>query len=134
MASGRAVILYDADCGFCKWSLAKLLAWDRGRQLRPVALQSAEASALLPEMDEEQRMASSHLVSGGGEVRSGGAAAAPMLRLLPGGGPLAALADAVPSGLVERGYRLVAGNRDRIGPLIGSEARVRAERRISERS
>lgn len=133
MASGRAVILYDADCGFCKWSLAKLLAWDRGRQLRPVALQSAEASALLPEMDEEQRMASSHLVSGGGEVHSGGAAAAPMLRLLPGGGPLAGLAEAVP-GLVERGYRLVAGNRDRIGPLIGAGAKTRADRQISERS
>jgi hypothetical protein len=25
----RAVILFDNDCGFCRWSLSKLLARDR---------------------------------------------------------------------------------------------------------
>ena len=38
----RWPVLYDADCGFCKWSLDKLLAWDRRQRLRPVAIQSAE--------------------------------------------------------------------------------------------
>ena len=27
----RAVILFDNDCGLCRWSLSKLLAWDRRR-------------------------------------------------------------------------------------------------------
>ena len=43
MPSG--IVLYDADCGFCRWSLGKLLAWDRRRLLRPVALQDPEAEA-----------------------------------------------------------------------------------------
>jgi predicted DCC family thiol-disulfide oxidoreductase YuxK len=58
-----AAILYDADCGFCRWSLGKLLAWDRPRRLRPVALQDPEADALLGGMEEERRMASWHLVT-----------------------------------------------------------------------
>ena len=38
-AQARATVLYDGDCGFCKWSLAKLLAWDRRGALRPLPLQ-----------------------------------------------------------------------------------------------
>ena len=35
----RAVVLYDDQCGFCKWSLDRVLAWDRHRALRAVAIQ-----------------------------------------------------------------------------------------------
>src|SRR3954471_11521622 len=70
----RAAILYDADCGFCKWCLAQVLRLDRERRLRPVALQSPEAEALLPGMDAEERMASWHLVMPDGQVSSAGAA------------------------------------------------------------
>ncbi len=41
-ASATHAILYDADCGFCKWSLDKVLLWDRRGRLRPVAIQSPE--------------------------------------------------------------------------------------------
>lgn len=108
----QAVLLYDADCGFCRWSLRKVLAWDRRGRLRPVALQEPEAGRLLPGLHQEQRMASWHLVGPGGRVHSGGDAAAPLLRLLPGGRPLAALAAAFP-GLTRRAYRWVADNRGR---------------------
>ena len=27
-------LLYDSDCGFCKWSLDKILLWDRHGRLR----------------------------------------------------------------------------------------------------
>lgn len=47
MSMERAVILFDDDCGFCRWSLSKILAWDRLGRLRPVALQSPEADDLL---------------------------------------------------------------------------------------
>jgi predicted DCC family thiol-disulfide oxidoreductase YuxK len=110
----RATILYDADCGFCRWSLAKILAWDRRGRLRPVALQDPEADVLLPGMDREQRMASWHLVTLEGAVYSAGAAFPPLLRLLPGGRPLAALSAMFP-GLTDRGYRWVARNRGALG-------------------
>ena len=105
-------ILYDRDCGFCRWTLAKLLAWDRRGRLRPVALQDPEAVRLLAGIGDEERMASWHLVEADGTIHSGGAAFAPLLRRLPGGGPLARVAERMP-GLMEHGYRFVAGHRSR---------------------
>jgi len=113
----RHAILYDRDCGFCKWSLNKILAWDRRGRLRPVAIQSEEGRALLVDVDEEERLASWHLVSPSGELRSAGGAAEPLARLLPGGRPLASMFRTFP-GLTDRGYRLVARNRDRIARLL----------------
>ena len=50
----RHVVLYDADCGFCRWSLDKILRWDRCRQLRAVAIQSEEGDRLLAGMSEDE--------------------------------------------------------------------------------
>lgn len=129
----RHVVLYDADCGFCAWCLAKLLAWDRRRRLRPAALQSEEAERLLAGMPEERRMASWHLVAPGGQVYSGGAAFAPALRLLPGGSAPATLAAAAPR-LTDAAYSAVAGRRTAFGRLVGVGARRRAAARIASAS
>jgi predicted DCC family thiol-disulfide oxidoreductase YuxK len=127
-----ATLLYDRDCGFCRWCLSKVLALDRRRALRPVALQSEEARRLLAEMPESERMASWHLVDASGDARSAGAAFLSLFRLLPGGRPLAALAARAPR-LTDRGYRWVAGNRSRFGKLVTEGAKRRADRRIAER-
>lgn len=112
-----AVILYDRDCGFCRRSLAGILDWDRHGRLRPVALQDPEADALLEGMDEERKLASWHLVTDDGAVHSGGAAAGPLLRLLPGGRPAAWLADTFPR-TTDRAYRWVARNRGGLARLL----------------
>jgi predicted DCC family thiol-disulfide oxidoreductase YuxK len=125
-------LLYDSDCGFCRWSLGKVLAWDRGRRIRPLSLQSKEAERLLAGMSEEARMGSWHLVDDAGAVHSAGAGIAPLLRLLPGGSPLAALAARVPRAM-ERGYRWVAGRRSLWGKLVTDGAKRRADRRIADR-
>jgi predicted DCC family thiol-disulfide oxidoreductase YuxK len=117
----KPVLLYDSDCGFCRWSVDKILAWDRCGSLRPVALQAAEAAGLLGDMAEERRMASWHLVTSEGKVYSRGAAAPPLLRMLPGGSPLAAVLAAFP-GITDRVYGWVAEHRDRLGRIVGSEA------------
>lgn len=114
-------ILYDEDCGFCRWSLAKVLAWDRNRRLRPTPLQSEEADDLLGDMDDRRKMASWHLVSPDGTVWSAGAAAAPLFELLPGGGIPAAIAAAFP-GLTDLLYRLVANNRETLARMLGEDA------------
>jgi predicted DCC family thiol-disulfide oxidoreductase YuxK len=106
----RAVILFDSGCGFCRRSVERILRWDRRGRLRPVALQDPEADALLGAMTEERKLASWHLVAADGTVHSAGAAFPPLLRLLPGGRPLAAVASAFP-GLTERAYRHVARTR-----------------------
>ena len=126
-------MLYDDDCGFCKRLLSKFLAWDRDRRLRPVALQDPEAEGLLAGMDPATRMASWHLVTADGRVRSGGEAVAPLLRMLPGGAVPARLAEAIP-GTVSRSYSWVASNRSAISRRLPARewARRRAERRIAE--
>jgi predicted DCC family thiol-disulfide oxidoreductase YuxK len=127
-----AALLYDADCGFCRWSLGKLLAWDRRGALRPVTLQSPEAERLLAGMPPEERMASWHLVDAEGTLQSAGAGFAPLLRLLPGGSPLAAIAARAPR-TTERAYRWVAGHRSVWGGLVSEHAKRRADERIAER-
>lgn len=132
MAERRPIVLYDRDCGFCRWSLSKLLAWDRAGVLRPVALQDPEADRLLAGMPESDRMSSWHLALPDGEIRSGGAAFEVLFELLPGGGPLAALARLAP-GLTDRGYRFVADHRTPLGRRLSGGAKRRADRRIATR-
>ena len=123
-------ILYDPDCGFCRVLLAVVLRWDRHGRLRPVALGSEEADALLRGMPDDERMASWHLVEAG-SVHSGGSAFAPVLERLPGGRPLARLSARFP-GASERAYRLVADHRSRFGRLLPAAARRWADRVISK--
>jgi predicted DCC family thiol-disulfide oxidoreductase YuxK len=117
MSGPEATVLYDQDCGFCKWSLDKILAWDRSHKLRPVPIQSEEGQRLLAPISEEKRLDSFHLVMASGEVKSAGAAAPLLLDLLPGGGPLAGATRALP-GATERAYRAVANNRNRLARLL----------------
>ena len=143
-------LLYDPDCGFCRVCVAVLLRWDRQRRLRPVALRSPEANELLAGMPEHEQMRSWHLVDprwwgNGAEnatnpnhlarddlaVRSGGAAFSELFQLLPGGGPLARLAERFPRAS-ERGYRWVADRRTAFGKPLPQAAKRWADRVISE--
>ena len=117
----RVTLLYDSDCGFCRWSIDRILRWDRRRRIRALALQAPEADELLGPMDHDRKMASWHLVNENGTVYSAGAAAGPLLRHLPGGKPLAVLAETFP-GPTAALYRLIARNREKFGRLLGEQA------------
>jgi predicted DCC family thiol-disulfide oxidoreductase YuxK len=121
-SADRPWILYDADCGVCKFILARVLELDRGRY-RPLALQDPRAAELLPGLQEEERMQSFHIVEADGTVHSAGDGLA---ELVPGLDRLPRLAD--------RAYWLVAGNRSRLGKLIPAAARRQAQRRIDAES
>ena len=124
----QIVVLYDQDCGFCRWSSDKILAWDRSKRVRAVSIQSEEGERLLAAMDPEARLDSWHLVSGDGELFSAGAAAEPLARALPWGRPLAAVFGVFPR-LTERAYRYVARHRDRWARLLGIDANCEVRRR-----
>jgi predicted DCC family thiol-disulfide oxidoreductase YuxK len=127
------ILIYDSDCGFCRWCLAKVLAWDRRRAVRPVALGTDEAKRLLGDMPRDEQFSSWHLVDESGAVRSAGAGFPPLLRLLPGGRPFAALSARFPGGTA-RAYRAVSGNRSIFGKLVSGGAKRRADARIQERA
>jgi predicted DCC family thiol-disulfide oxidoreductase YuxK len=118
-ASGAAThpLLFDEECGFCRWSRDKVVAWDRRGLLRPVAIQSDEGQALLAAIPEDERLDSWHLVLPSGEVLSAGEAAEPLTRLLPGGRPLAWLFRTFPR-FTERTYRFVDRNRSVFSRLL----------------
>ena len=128
----RWVVLYDAECGLCKWLLSGLLRWDRAARLHPIALQRSEADDLLRELTPAERMASWHLISPTGERRSGGAALSTLLRLLPAG-RLPAAASARFPGLTDRGYRWVAEHRSQLSKWVPSSAKRRASQRVYDR-
>jgi predicted DCC family thiol-disulfide oxidoreductase YuxK len=110
------VVLYDADCGFCKLTVRWLLRLDRRRCLRPVAIQAPEGRSLLRELPEAARLESAHLLTPDGTLHSGGAAAAPLAKLLPAGSIVARLFSRFPGG-TDRAYRWVARHRGLIGRL-----------------
>jgi len=134
------LVLYDAECGICRALLAALLSWDRRNRLRPLALQDAEAAALLADLTPEERMSSWHLVSPLGLTRSGspsmpssadqrwsaGAAVPPLLQLLPGGRAPAAIFARFP-GTTERGYRWVAAHRSALSQLLPERLKRRGD-------
>jgi predicted DCC family thiol-disulfide oxidoreductase YuxK len=125
-------VLYDAECGFCKWLLAILLRWDRAARLQPIALQRQEADDLLADLEPAARMRSWHLVSPVGKRRSGGDAVPALLRLLPGGRiPAAILAQF--AGPTDRGYQWVAEHRSQLSRLVPRSAKRRASGYVSRR-
>ena len=126
------MVLYDADCGFCKWLLAGLLRWDRAVRLRPLPLQRPEADELLSDLGPAERMASWHLISPTGTRRSGGAALAPLLRLLPRGRVPAAAFARFPK-LTERGYRWVAEHRSQLSRWVPTSSKRPASERVRQR-
>ena len=116
-----AIVFFDEDCGFCRWSSDRLRAWDRHGRLRFASIQGSQGDRWLGGLEPEVRLASWHLVRPDGTIVSAGAALPPMLRLLPAGRPLAAVFAAFPSA-TERLYRWTVRHRARLGALLGQRA------------
>lgn len=129
---GELNVLYDADCGFCRWSVAQLLKLDRGDSLHPVAIQSARGQALLAPVPEDIRLESAHAVTAAGEVFSGGDAAPLIAARLRGRSVALPLASASPW-LTRRVYDLVAANRAGISRFVPAGSRAKADALLAQR-
>jgi predicted DCC family thiol-disulfide oxidoreductase YuxK len=119
----RLTVLYDDDCGFCRWSVGQLRPLDRHRRFEFVPLQHATDHPDRPELAELARTrdlsAVIHVVRPDGAARGGGGAMLEILDALPGGWLLRpwALLPGVER-VVDFGYRLVADRRNQIGELL----------------
>ena len=109
-----------------------MLRLDRAACLAPVELGAESTDLLLADLTPEQRAASWHLISPDGDRWSAGAAAPPLLRLLPGGRAPAAVLAAAPRA-TERAYRWVSDHRSILGKLIPEAAKRRADEVIGSR-
>jgi predicted DCC family thiol-disulfide oxidoreductase YuxK len=117
----RVTVLYDDGCGFCMWSVSKVVAWDRQHRLRFAPIRSASGDVLLEGMGPISRDGSWHLITRDGRVVSAGAAVPLLLRELPLGRPLARLAAALPR-TTDGLYRAVARKRGALGRLLHVDA------------
>jgi predicted DCC family thiol-disulfide oxidoreductase YuxK len=133
---GRSVtVLYDDDCGFCRWSADRIHRLDARGALVFAPIQGAVGAELLRAVPPELRLASMHAVTPDGRVWSAGEAVRVILVELPGGSILSRFAAAAPE-LTDRLYRFVAANREVFGGWLGQD-RCRVEpspRAASERS
>jgi predicted DCC family thiol-disulfide oxidoreductase YuxK len=128
-------LLYDADCGFCRWSVVQLLRWDdRGRHgLEPVAIQSVRGQQLLAAVPEADRLRTAHVVGPDGTVRSGGDAVPAVTAILPGAAPLGLVARLVPW-LVRGGYGVIARHRITVSRFVPRAAKAAADADLARRS
>jgi predicted DCC family thiol-disulfide oxidoreductase YuxK len=117
----QVTVLYDDDCGFCRWSAERIRRLDRGGALAFHPIQSSRGDQLLHVMPPALRLASMHAVTPDGRVWSGGEALRVILGELPGGAVTSGLAAGFPE-LTDRVYRLAARNRERLGRWLGQDA------------
>lgn len=120
------IVLYDADCGFCRWAMAWAMRRDHHHVLVTVPIQSPLGSELLVDVVPSDRLLSAHVVRDDGCRRSGGAAAADVLSVLPPTRALGRLARSLP-GTTALLYSIVAARRKSFWRLVGNEARRRAD-------
>lgn len=111
------IVLYDLDCGFCRWTLDWALKRDRDHVLEAHPIQSPRGDELLADLTPEERLRSAHVVHEDGRRESAGAAVRAVLEVLPSARPLAWLANLSPRA-TEAGYRFVANHRGFFGKLV----------------
>jgi predicted DCC family thiol-disulfide oxidoreductase YuxK len=126
------LVLYDRDCGFCRWTVAWALRRDRDGVLEVAPIQSETGARALADMDPAERLHSAHAVHADGRRSSGGAALRDVLEALPGTRALARLAG-LSDRATELGYRFVANNRSTASRLVPQAAKQRADRLLAER-
>jgi predicted DCC family thiol-disulfide oxidoreductase YuxK len=131
--SGRVIVLYDADCGFCRWAMAWAVRHDHRHVLVTVAIQSPLGCELLADVLPSDRLRSAHVVRDDGSRRSGGAAAAEVLSVLAPTRVLGRLAHSLPRTTALL-YGVLAARRQSFGRLVGGDARRRADDLLKDTS
>jgi len=103
----RPVVLYDADCRFCRFAARTIERLDRHRRLAFLPLGDAEADPLLANVPAGERLNSLRVAEPDGRLLSRGAAvkaAAGHLGIWPAG--------------LDRAYDAIASRRSRLGRLV----------------
>jgi predicted DCC family thiol-disulfide oxidoreductase YuxK len=120
------IVLYDADCGFCRWAMAWAVGRDDRHVLVTVPIQSPLGCELLVEVPPSERLRAAHAIAADGSLYSGGAAAAQVLSVLAPTRALGHLATSLPR-FTALLYGVTAARRATFGRLLPSQARQRAD-------
>lgn len=88
---GRDRLVFDGACGFCRASLARILALDLSGRIEPVDFRSQDVSSLHPSLTPEACHARIQLLEAGGRLSSGFSVMRRLSLRLPLAWPLAPL-------------------------------------------
>jgi predicted DCC family thiol-disulfide oxidoreductase YuxK len=119
------IVLYDGDCGFCRWSVNWALRRDRDRRLTATPIQSTTGEFLLGDLKPDERLREVHVINDDGSRSSGGAAVKEVLTALPTSRALARVVSVSPR-MTQLGYRFVARNRSLFGRLASARCARRS--------
>lgn len=111
-------VFYDDDCGFCKWSLGKILALDTKGLLIARSIQESEAE--LHSVKKEDLYNSWH-ARVGGKIYSGGDAGEPVFSRVAFGQLPAFISRRCPK-TTRRAYSFIARKRNTWSRLLGIDA------------
>ena len=114
----RPVLLYDAECRLCRFVARTVARLDRRSELLLLPFREEAASPLLEGVPAEARYDTWRLVAERGSWSGYGRGAVQLLRAMRLTRPAARVAELVPSGMLDRLYRVVARNRGRLGRLV----------------
>jgi len=135
----RLTVLYDRDCGFCRWSVAWLLRNTQPGSIRAHEIQSSDGVALLDAagVPEHRRLATAHAVPTDGPpaaLRSGADATALVTGVLRGraGRGVGLAIRAIPGPLRRGGYGWIASHRTAVGRLVSAARRADADALLAE--
>lgn len=125
-------VYYDADCGFCIWTIALLLGLDRGRRVTPASIQGA-VDGDLAAVPAERVLTSFHARVDGAPPVSGGAALSVLLSTVGPLRPLGLWSARVPR-FTDRAYFAVANRRGRWAKLIPERSKRWARTAVAART
>ena len=113
---GPYELLYDEECGVCRAAVRGVLKLAPQGRIRPVGLRTDRAAELFPDLSEDGRLASFHLVAPTGQRWSGAEAVSHLLYEIPSLRPVAGLLRGTPAlqRATASAYGWVAANRGRM--------------------
>ena len=111
------VLLYDAECRFCRFCVRAIARVDQRERLGFLSLQDDETEALLGELSASERLQSWRLVAIDGTLDGFGAGTVELARAL-GFTRVARLLDRIPDATLDGIYRAVARRRGLLGRVV----------------
>jgi predicted DCC family thiol-disulfide oxidoreductase YuxK len=117
-STGRPLLLYDADCRFCRWAARVIAQLDRDEELAFLPLRVPEANSFLEPLPPEERYASWWLISPAGTRVGHGQGARDLLLATRLTRPLGRALSLVPDVVLDACYRFVASRRALLGRLV----------------
>ncbi|MDE2991430.1 MAG: DUF393 domain-containing protein [Chloroflexota bacterium] len=109
------VVLYDGECAFCRVCARLLRRLDRHGRLEVLDFNQPEADVLLTPLPAAERRTALHLAVRDGTVHSAGPALRRALAEALGPAAERLLTSPPAAWFVDRGYRIVAAQRHRLG-------------------